>query len=374
MKSTPLATAIALASMALSTAVTAGTVSTDGADIKIKTKGGLEVFTTDGAYSTKIGGRIQYDYNRAELDGDADEDDFGIRRARLFVAGKIQDFSYKAQFNIADGGEVEDTDDGTGGKAGDEGGTPEDLYIRYNGWGPEKVLTVGRQKMPFGLEELTSSKDITFLERSAITEAYAIGRADGVQLSGKKGDFTYAVAAYEESGGSDSDDDFGVAGRVTVAPINSDGNVLHLGAAHKNGSDDTAATGLEIAGTAGPLHAQAEWVQQESNDDDRDGLDGYYVQVGYVVTGETRPYKGGKFKKIKPADKDGAVEVVVRYENGDGDYGDIELGGDKAESLGFGINWYVNNNVRLGMTYTEGDSDTSSDDGEEFRARAQITF
>ncbi len=377
MKLTPLATAIALAGMTLSSAAVAGTVTTDGADIKIKTKGGLSVETADGKYSVKVGGRIQYDYNRAEENGEADEDQFDIRRARIFVSGDIQDFSYKAQFNIADGGDFEVDEDDMGmpvletGKVADEGGTPEDLYIRYNGWGPEKVVTVGRQRMPFGLEALTSSNDISFLERSAITEAYDIGRADGVQLSGNKGDFTYAVAAFEESGGSGSEDDFGAAARVTFAPVNSDGNVLHFGLAHQNGSSDSNATGVEIAGVAGPFHAQAEWIDAEIDDEDADG---YYVQLGYVFTGESRPYKGGKFKRIKPAEKCGAFEIVVRYEDGDGDYGDIELGGVDAESLGVGLNWYANNNIRLGMTYTDGESNDNDDEGDEFRTRIQVTF
>ena len=122
--------AIAATSLAAA-AAQAGTVSSDGADLVLKTKGGLQLSTVDKEYSVKVGGRIQYDYNRAELNGEADEDQFEPRRARLFVSGNIQDWSYKSQFNV------------------DEGGA-EDLYIRYNGWGKQAKVTVGRQKMPFG--------------------------------------------------------------------------------------------------------------------------------------------------------------------------------------------------------------------------------
>lgn len=55
------------AASALAMAVTAqafaGTVTTDGADIVVKTKGGLEVATTDKEFSFKLGGRIQADYS-----------------------------------------------------------------------------------------------------------------------------------------------------------------------------------------------------------------------------------------------------------------------------------------------------------------------
>ncbi len=41
-----------------------GTVTTDGADLVLKTKGGLEVSTTDKEFSFKLGGRVQADYGR----------------------------------------------------------------------------------------------------------------------------------------------------------------------------------------------------------------------------------------------------------------------------------------------------------------------
>ncbi|EZP19852.1 porin O [Pseudomonas aeruginosa BWH050] len=45
--------------LAVSAQAFAGTVTTDGADIVIKTKGGLEVATTDKEFSFKLGGRLQ---------------------------------------------------------------------------------------------------------------------------------------------------------------------------------------------------------------------------------------------------------------------------------------------------------------------------
>ncbi|MCB2487441.1 porin, partial [Listeria monocytogenes] len=55
------ASALALAGSAQAFA---GTVTTDGADIVIKTKGGLEGATTDKEFSFKLGGRLQADYSR----------------------------------------------------------------------------------------------------------------------------------------------------------------------------------------------------------------------------------------------------------------------------------------------------------------------
>lgn len=349
---TSLAAAVALAG---STVAQAGTVTSDGQDLVIKTKGGFKISTVDKQYSFKVGGRIQYDYNRAEENGVADEDDFGIRRARLYAAGDIQDWSYKAQFNIGQG----------------NGGSPEDLYIRYNGFGKKAKITIGNQRMPFGLEAQTSSNDITMLERSAITEGYDIGREEGIQLAGSKDDFTYAIAAFEVDGSSGSEDDFGVAARTTFTPVKTEDTVVHLGAAYQNVADDSSAVGLEFAVSTGSLHGQVEYIDAEWAGVD---LDGYYVQVGYILTGEQRPYKGGKFKRVKPKGDCGAVELVVRYEDGDGNYGDIELGSTDASAWGIGVNWYLKNNVRLGMNYTDGEDNNGPDDGDEFRARVQLTF
>ncbi len=359
MKFNTLASSIALATLTAVATANAGTVTSDGQDIVIKTKGGLKVSTADNKYSIKIGGRIQYDYNRAELNGEADEDQFNRRRARLYAAGNINDWSYKAQFNIG----------------GSSGGTAEDLYIRYNGFGKKAVITAGKQRIPFGLEDLTSSNDITMLERTAITERYAIAREEGVVLSGKEGDFTYSLAAFEDStapnNGSGSGDDFGIAARVTFAPVQTENSVVHVGAAYKDIGNDTSAFGLEFAATLDSLHGQMEFFDADENGNDADG---YYLQVGYILTGEQRPYKDGKFKRVKPQGDNGAFEVVIRYEDGEGNFADVELGNTNASAWGIGLNWYANNNIRVGVNYTDADDDNSNNDGDEFRARVQLTF
>jgi phosphate-selective porin OprO/OprP len=330
----------------------AGVVTTDGDDIVVNIKGPIEIKTSDGNYSAKLGGRIQWDYNYAELNGVADEDDFSIRRARLYLSGNVNDWSYKMQFNVGN----------------NNGGTPEDLYIRYNGWGKQAVVTVGNQKEPFGLEQLESSKDISYLERSAVTEAYAPGRQEGILFSGQRGGITYALGVFEDDGANDGT---AVTGRVTYAPIKSADQVLHFGVAHSNRDEDTDITGLEVAYARGPYHIQSEFISSEENDASREGL---YVQAGWIITGETRPYKNGIFKRVKPGNSSGAWEVVVRYEDGDGAYSDEELGSTDGTSYGMGVNYYLNSFIRIGATYTDAKDNITDDGGSEFRARLQIAL
>lgn len=341
------------------TQVQAGTVTSDGADLVLKTKGGFSIKTTDDKYSFGVGGRIQWDYNRAELNGEADENEFSVRRARMAFTGNAGDWSFKTQFNV--------------GEDGADSGDVEDLYIRYNGWGKAAKLSIGRMKEPFGLEELTSSKDISALERSSITELYVPGRNTGFLLSGSNGDFHYGVGVFErDSENKRTADDVAVTGRIALSPLAEAGRVLHFGLGYSS-RGETDLIGIEAAGVMGSFHIQSEW-QQADIDGFSDELDGYYLQAGWIITGETRPYKGGKFKRVKPQGEAGAVELVVRYEDGDGDFSDIELGLTDGEAYTIGVNWYVNNNVRFGLNYTDGESNTTDNDGEEIRFRTQFVF
>ena len=323
------------------------------AEVDVSTKGGLKV--TSGEYEFKFGGRIMYDYNKSEKNGVTDEDAFDLRRGRVYASGKIGgDWSFKAQFNI----------DGSGA---------EDLYLRYVGFGKAANITIGNQKMPFGLERLTSSKDISVLERSAVTERYSIGHAEGVILDGVlSNNQTYAIGVFtDEANEAKKGEETGFAARYTMAPINTDNSVVHFGLAYKNLEDDSA-FGIEAAAVSGPFHIQAEYVDgEEGNDDD---LSAYYIQAGYVITGETRPYSNGIFKRVSPNSKSGAWEVVARYEEGDGNYSDIELGTTDAKAFTLGLNWYAHDNVRFGINYTDGEDNTDNDDGNEFRVRFQLTF
>ena len=83
----------------------AGTVTTDGADIVIRTKGGLEVATTDKAFSFKLGGRLQADYSM--FDGyytrNGNSADAGyFRRAYLELGGTAyRDWKYQINYDLS---------------------------------------------------------------------------------------------------------------------------------------------------------------------------------------------------------------------------------------------------------------------------------
>jgi phosphate-selective porin OprO/OprP len=344
----------------------AGTVTSSGDDVIIATKGGFSIQTADKRNSFNIGGRLQWDYDNTDSDVDGkDVNDMEVRRARIFLKGTVEkDWGYKAQFNIDEEGSS-------------DAGTVEDLYIRYMGFGKLANITIGKQKEPFGLEQQISSKDIAILERSAMTEYHAFGRNTGVQLHGKGSNWTYGIGAFENGDGKEAAGDTAITGRFTFAPVKENGEVLHLGAgfSERSGSDANeveSAYNLELAGVMGSLHGQAEFFETDING--VGSMDGYYVQAGWIITGESRPYKDGKFKIVKPAEKSGAWEAVIRYEDGHGKFSDVGLGSVEGEQLALGINYYPNSAVRLGASWMTGEEDASGLEGDEIRIRFQYVY
>ena len=120
-----------------------------------------DVLTIEGPETTiKIGGRTMIDFGF--FSGDDFEAATGIplddgaefRRARLYVMGTIHgNIDFKAQYEFATS--IGDT-------------TFADVYI---GFQDLYGLKVGHFKEPFGLEQLTSSRYITFMERTGGSEA-----------------------------------------------------------------------------------------------------------------------------------------------------------------------------------------------------------
>jgi phosphate-selective porin OprO/OprP len=314
-------------------------------DFRVYWKEGLNLTTLDGDFKLKIGGRLMTDWLWSSEDTKIkqyvgeQEDGVEIRRARLYFSGLIYDnVEYKLQFDFAGG----DAD-------------LKDAYLGLTDF-PLGKLRMGHFKEPFSLEELTSSKYITFLER-ALPNIFAPSRNTGFMLHNTASDerTTTAIGMFRSTDdyGEDVDDGgYNITGRVTALPIYEDkgANLLHLGAAYsyRNPDDsiryrqrpeahltdrfvDTGTfagdqvdlVGLEAAWVNGPLSLQGEYMMASA---DRLGsgsdvdFDGYYVQASYFLTGEHRKYKTteGAFSRTKPkknysaAGGSGAWEIKAR--------------------------------------------------------------
>ncbi|MFK0088822.1 OprO/OprP family phosphate-selective porin [Pseudomonas sp. NPDC090755] len=428
------------AASALAMAVTAqafaGTVTTDGADIVVKTKGGLEVATTDKEFSFKLGGRVQADYSRFDgfYTNNGNTADAGyFRRAYLELGGVMYtDWAYQIAYDFSHN---------SGGDNRSEDGYFDEASLAYNGFKPVQIK-VGRFDPEFGLEKATSSKWVTAQERTAAydlvdwTNAHNGGM--GLQVSGNAGDSLYGSAgvfakdATNQDKDGDSTKQFNLRG--VFAPMHEAGNVLHFGInyaqrdlsdtafdgrirsrlgmrgvstdggqdAGSNGNrlvlggqnntpvgayDTDMAWNLEAAWAMGPFSVQGEYIKRDTEADSDSFSDikseGYYGQLAYTLTGEARGYKLGKFDAIKPSNKQiGAWELFYRYDHlsTDDDNGAFANIDDvEAKVHNVGVNWYANESIKLSGVYVKTKVDNAEnaagdDSGDGFVMRAQYVF
>ncbi|MBV1876031.1 MAG: porin [Pseudomonadales bacterium] len=354
----------------------------DKPEIVIKTTGGLKIYTADKAFSFKLGGRVQWDFDVYDgaLTADNDRRSGGdLRRARIELGGTFYtDWRYVFTVNL--------------GQANSSGKTNfSSVGISYHGWDWGSVF-VGRTKEPFGLEELTSSKSITSIERAYWVEATDVDSQPnyGIRVDGFS-DFGlgWSAAINNPSGGPKDDsgqENFAFTGRLFYAPIAEPGHTLHFGAAFTDrGIDDPVELNgfkLDIAEHGGKLDSrkllldedrqwqleavmirgqvslQGEYFHRHlggaAGGPDGD-VDGYYIQLAYTLTGESRGYKNkvGYIDSIKPG-AGGAWEVVLKY-----DYIEFDQDGFDTEEVSgvlIGTNYYPNRNMKIMLNYIAVDS------------------
>ncbi len=319
--------------------------------------------------AVKINGRIQAD--AALYDEDVTELGSGteFRRLRLAASGGLADgITYKAELDFAD--------------------NSLDIKDAYVGFKTNLgSVKVGQLKMPFSLEELTSSRFITFMER-ALPNTFVTGRRLGVGLERTQGMALFGAAVYGQNADADSNDDegIGIGGRVAFTPVLEDDRVVHLGLAAAfeelsdtagdvvrvrqrpeshittrlvdtggslTGVSDSTKLGLEAATVFGPLSFQGEYMRQSFDTTAGDAdLDGYYVYASWFPGGQMRPYLNGKFDRVQASN---AWELALRFSHLDLD--DPLAGGGSEDNITLAANYYVNPKLRFMANYILADVD-----------------
>lgn len=346
------------------------------------------------AFELKPSARLHLDYGHNSPDVKVLDDGLYIRRAVLGLEGTFaSNWAFEIGYNLASKGELKPADGGF-----------RDLTVSYDGWrGGE--LTLGQFKLPFGLDELTSSNNIAFIERSMATDAFAPSRRMGVGF--KRHGAGYTIGAMLFGSSIDGDDrGRGVAARFTAAPIQNEQTVLHFGLAavlekprgkvdfdtapesrvvdadlvntgRIDGVERTRRTGLETAWQHGPVTLQGEWMDTTLQRDagrPNARLDGWHVGASWLLTGETRRYKNGEFKALRPQAASGAWELVARWSQLDLDHGDI-LGG-REKNLTLGLNYYRNSHLRIMLNHIRVHSERrgQSDNPDILLLRLQLVY
>jgi phosphate-selective porin OprO/OprP len=309
----------------------------------------------NGNNSISLTGRIHFDYRHFDSYSDSDialtnassapsatgADTFDIRRARLGVKYKFaKNYSGEIVFNTVGAVNVLDV-----------------AYMDVS-WFEKAKFRLGQFKMPYSLEQLTSSNNIDFIERSFV-DSYIPAKEIGAQVFGEptKG-MTYALAlsnglAGANAVGSEADnrvDGKDVIGRVTFNLSEAMGDkesVMHGGLAFSVGDSpigtgfggnrstesrgasfftqpilnqngvaskkiDRSRYGIEGAFASGPFKVQGQYSVLNSEfelnptgstitSQDPD-VKTYYVEALWTLTGEkwADRYKAGAFGALKP--------------------------------------------------------------------------
>ena len=310
-----------------------------------------------------------------------------VRRSRFGVRGQFaKDFKYQLLANFGN-------DVGSGSTST----TADEMWVNYAA-NPELQFQFGLFKMPFSLEQLTSSNNIDFMERSLIGNTdgeFIPAKETGFMLHGiPKPGLVYQLAVSRGRANKDAvNDGFDYIGRVATNVAELQGSkayILHLGAAYSVGeikggvapasgrtearsqsawftgpalSGTTTRTrqGLEAAFAYNGLKVQGE--QFQFNYDPTTGSDqkinGYYVQALYNLTGESHNYKDGIFNWIKPnnpLDKGGrgAWQVGVRLSEFDASDITVATGkSNRATAMTYGITWFCTDNLRFMLNYVD---------------------
>ena len=347
-----------------------------------------------------IFGRLQFDQTFVtENQGNANlYDNSKLRRGRVGVKGKLeQGFGYKFEIDFANNATK-----------------VTDAYIKKSLSGDKSAIKIGQFKEPFSLEELTSSRFITFLERASIN-GLAPGRKIGLQYEQHYDNANFFAGLFADGIGSSKtatgDSSKSAATRIAFFNQNANKDVIHLGVAYRvskptasqvsykfapEASIDSSASaikaseipnvdrinqlGLELATVSGPFSVQGEYIRSDISRSSGQNyyLDGYYLQLSAFLTdGDKRNYnsKTSAFDRVKPKCKKGAWEVAYRFSQTNANHNGLEKGIMNNNTIG--LNYYATNNVRFLLNYIDINVDKNSvyvADAQVASLRAQIDF
>lgn len=348
------------------------------------------------------------------------EDGLGFRRARLAAKGNVaEDISYIIEFDIAQ-----------------SQARFVDVWMQANNTRFGN-LRIGRYRQPFGMSEVTSVRELPFLERP-LTFTQSPFRQTGVMLfdATPNETGTWALSGYrflsDNFGNVFADDGgYGMATRLTRIMPWAANRLFHLGFDYSYNdpgrgvvqlvstnevfvgqnpnlgpaglsslpiigvtpfvntgelaTDNAQFFNVESAVALGRLALQSEirWVEVDLSSGGTATFPGAYAQARFMLTGEEIPYvnKQGVFGRVvpnvdwEPTGGIGAWELVGRISHVD--FNEPGIDGRRLTNFTVGCNWYWNRYTKLQFNWIHSRlNDVAIGDSEAntFAARAQIDF
>ncbi len=340
-------------------------------DDSVAWKGAPQFLDKDKGWEFKVRGRIMWDTAYLTAPSALTEsivnngNQYGLRtslrRARIGVEGKLPgDFGYKAEFDFANAGV------GFG-----------DVVLTHQAKDSPIKIILGNHETWESLEQVSSSRFISFIERAQMNEAFVNSRKLGISMQYRKDDLLISSGVFgEQIPGVEgvptdgSNDGWMVATRLNYNPKIGNSQI-HLGAnvQYRNFREanlnfnyqarpfSSRPTNIRFVGTGGlaiksdtiigaeaaiingPFHAVTEGQVTRASafktgdiNDINTNIAGsrltgnpdfvsFYAEAGYFFTGETRGYKASeatwdRVKVNNPFDKGGwgAWQVVARFD------------------------------------------------------------
>lgn len=373
-------------------------------DLNGKFRDAFSFESKDRQFLLNVGGRLQSDFRHFN-NTDLAANTFDIRRAYITFTGKIhQDITFEVT------GDVSNVSNNN---------LIDQAFINYQLTQGLQIRT-GQFRMPFSLEEQTSSRFIDFLERSMMNRLVP-GKERGFMVHGSpvKG-FVYAVAISNGAGKGTNDTVAPADGKDIITRVGFNAaeyfditdKVLHVGVAGSKGSIpstsaislsteprgitwfntqpfssssvDRTRTAIETALAHRNVKFQAELSNFEyegiiANQQSEKTIKGGYVEGMWLVTGEWYPesFRNGTFGRIKPSknfvyggEGTGYVELGLRYSfiNAD-DFSKntasqttgtptLITSATGAHAITLGMNWGLNPNTRVMVNLVKTTFDT----------------
>lgn len=369
-----------------------------------ETKGSPTIKSKDGNFEMVFGARAHLDVHSfnddksnpayppfgSQVPNSHPDDGFNFRRGYTDVTARFYDLSFKFQNDFA---------------AGTFPGSLREVWVGAK-LGPGQ-LTIGQFKAYRSMEELTSSNEITMMERPSTSSSGIYSGRQWMMGVGYKGIFAdqlgYAVdiMSVAHTGMPIAGSSYG--GRLFWVPFAEEGNTLHFGFSCSR--DDPSSESLsakvvdvyggrrgiskslgiagagmgpshadsqttfevEAAYSIGPVTLQGEYANSRLDNTHLVGgmqkdstIQAYYVQGSWFVTGERSIYRKerGAFGKPKPISKWGALELAIRYDLAENTSQSLAAdpcgtGTSKCQVqiITLGANWYVRQGLRFMLNY-----------------------
>jgi phosphate-selective porin OprO/OprP len=218
-----------------------------------------------------------------------------------------------------------------------------------------------------------------------VTNLYGVARRAGVAYGRDEADWGYQISVFGRELTRNMNQGAGFGGRAYYAPINTAGNIFHLGISaldYDTDHFDTArlrvrpdadlalnrlvdtgtfkdadrrrTVGFESLYVDGPFKVQGEYMRQRVERFEHSNFtgDSWYVSGLWNVTGETWTYKAGVPVNALPNDPEtGMWQLGLRYDKTD--LNDAGVFGGSEHNVTLGANYYWRSNFKVAVNYVD---------------------